>query len=234
MSLRLLVLFLAATLPAAVFADEASVKRGMEARFGGVNVSSVAKTPYLGLYEVVIGDEILYTDEKVNYIFNGSVIDARTRHNLTEDRQQNLSAIKFEELPLDSAIKTVRGTGKRVFATFEDPNCPYCKRLWNDIAKLDNVTIYTFLYPILSADSVSRAKTIWCAKDRSGAWVDHMRHGSAQALAAEECENPIDKNLALGRKLRINGTPTMFFTNGQRLVGARSEELAKLIGEDTK
>ncbi|MGB7540607.1 MAG: DsbC family protein [Burkholderiales bacterium] len=234
MSFRLLVLFLAATLSAAAFADEASVKRAVEARFGNIKVDSVAKTPYFGLYEVVIGEKLIYTDDKVNYIVDGSIVDARTRQDLTEVRMQKLSAIKFEDLPLDSAIKTVRGTGKRVFATFEDPNCPYCKRLWNDMAKLDNVTIYTFLYPILSADSVSKAKAIWCAKDRSRAWVDHMLNGSVQSLAAEECENPIDKNLALGRKLRVTGTPTMFFTNGQRLVGARPEELAKLIGESTK
>ncbi|MGC2520522.1 MAG: DsbC family protein [Burkholderiales bacterium] len=234
MSFRLLVLFLAATLSAAAFADEASVKRAVEARFGNIKVDSVAKTPYFGLYEVVIGEKLIYTDDKVNYIVDGSIVDARTRQDLTEVRMQKLSAIKFEDLPLDSAIKTVRGTGKRVFATFEDPNCPYCKRLWNDMAKLDNVTIYTFLYPILSLDSVSKAKAIWCAKDRSRAWVDHMLNGSVQASAAEECENPIEKNLALGRKLRVTGTPTMFFTNGQRLVGARPEELAKLIGESTK
>lgn len=233
MKLRLFALLLAALLSAAALADEASVKRGVEARFGGVKVDSVTRTPYFGLYEVVIGEKLIYTDDKVNYIFDGSVVDARTRQDLTEARLRKLMAIKFDELPLEAAIKTVRGNGKRVFATFEDPNCPYCKRLWQDVAKLDNVTIYTFLYPILSPDSVSKAKAIWCARDRSRAWVDHMLSGSTPALIVE-CETPLEKNLALGRRLRVSGTPTTFFTNGERLVGARSEELVQLLDKSAK
>jgi thiol:disulfide interchange protein DsbC len=239
MIVRFLTLLLAATLCTVAVADEASVKKAVEARFTDVKVNSVTRTQYPGLYEVLIGDDVIvYTDEKVTYLFSTSegglaLIDVKSGRNLTEEKRQKLSAIRFEDLPLDAAIKTVRGTGKRVFATFEDPNCPYCKRLWQDVAKLDNVTIYTFLYPILSPDSEARAKAIWCSKDRSRAWVDHMLTASMPA-PAPDCENPIEKNLALGRRLRVSGTPTMFFTSGQRLVGARPDELVKLLDESMK
>jgi len=141
MSFRLCVLFLAAAFSTAVFADEASVRKSVETRLGGVKVDSVTKTPYFDLYEVVIGDDIVYTDEKVNYIFNGSVIDAKTRRNLTEERQQKLAAIKFTDLPLDIAIKQVRGNGKRVVAIFADPFCPYCKNLDRALSRETDITI---------------------------------------------------------------------------------------------
>jgi len=233
MNLRLLVLFLAATLPAAAFADEASVKRAVEARFADLKVSGVAKMPYLGLYEVVIGDEIVYTDEKVNYIFNGSVIDARTRRNLTEDRQLKLSAIKFEDLPLELAIKQVRGSGKRVVAIFSDPNCPYCKSLDRALLSESDITIYTFLYPILRADSTEKSRAIWCSPDRAKAYIDLMLSGREPAPIAD-CNAPVDKWLALGRKAGVKATPTSFTTKGQRILGARSEELVKLMAEAAK
>lgn len=239
MNFRFLTLVLAATLCANAFADEASVQKAIQARVGGVPVRSVTKTPFAGLYEVVLGDyNIVYTDEKVTYLFstgeNGvALIDLKSGHNLTDERMKQLLTIRFDDLPLNAAIKTVHGTGKRVFATFEDPNCPYCKRLWQEMTKLDNVTIYTFLYPILSPDSAAKAKAIWCSKDRSRAWVDHMLTASMPAPGAD-CDNPIERNLALGQRLRVTGTPTIFFTNGQRLVGAQPEQLVKLLDESTK
>lgn len=239
MNSPILALVLAATLCATAFADEASVQKAIQARVGNVPVRSVVKTPFPGLYEVVLGDyNIVYTDEKVSYLFSTgdsgvALIDLKSGRNLTDERMKQLLTIKFEDLPLDAAIKTVHGAGKRVFATFEDPNCPYCKRLWQEMAKLDNVTIYTFLYPILSPDSVAKAKAIWCSKDRSRAWVDHMLTASMPAPGAD-CSNPIEKNVALGQRLRVTGTPTMFFTNGERLVGARPDELVKLLDESGK
>ena len=151
------------------------MKRAVEARFGGVKVENIVKSPYFGLYEVLVGDEIIYTDEKVNYIFNGSVIDAKTRRNLTEERLQKLSIIKFDDLPLDIAIKQVRGNGKRVVAVFSDPFCPFCRRLDQSLSKMQDATVYTFLYPILRPEqSPQMAVRIWCAPDRAKAYYDLM------------------------------------------------------------
>jgi len=136
-----------------VLADEASVKRGVEGRFEGVKIDSVTRTPYAGIYEIVVGETIFYTDEKVSFFFKGDMIDARSQKNLTEDRLQKLSAIRFEDLPLDLAIKQVRGNGKRVVAIFSDPFCPYCKNLDRALLRENDITIYTFLYPILRAES---------------------------------------------------------------------------------
>jgi thiol:disulfide interchange protein DsbC len=226
----LFVLFFAA----AAHADEASVKRAVEARFAGVKVESIARTPYFGLYEMLVGEEIIYTDEKVNYIFNGSVIDARTRRNLTEERLQKLSTIKFDELPLDIAIKQVRGNGKRVVAVFSDPFCPFCKRLDQSLAQMQDTTVYTFLFPILRKDESPRMATrIWCSADRAKAYYELMLNNKEPG-SATDCNAPVDRWLALGQKLAVRATPVSFVPNGQRVVGARVEDLQKLMNETAK
>jgi thiol:disulfide interchange protein DsbC len=232
MIFRVLVAMVLAFAAMAATADEASVKRAVEARFGGIKVDSVAKTPYSGLYEVVVGDEIIYTDEKVGFIFNGNIIDANTRRNLTEERQQKLLAIKFEDLPLDQAIKTVRGNGKRVMVIFADPRCGFCKQFEQNLYQLNDVTIYTMLYPVIAPDSAEISRNIWCAKDPSRAWLDTMLKGVFPA--AKECANPLEKNLALGKRLRVSGTPTTFLPSGQRIVGARFADLMQSLDEKGK
>ncbi len=198
-------------------ANEAAVRKSVEAWLGG-KVDSVRKTNLLGLYEVQLGSEIYYTDEKVSLLFDGSIIDTKTRTNLTQERLNKLSAIRFADLPLELAVKTVKGDGKRVFATFEDPNCGYCKKLAKEMAGMNNVTIYTFLLPILSQDSVSKSRAVWCAADRSKAWNDLMV--SNQSLPPGTCDAPIEKVMALAQKYNIRGTPTIFLSNGERIPGA--------------
>lgn len=201
-------------------ADEADLKKSMEARLG-TKVDSVTKAGYLGLYEVYADGHIFYTDEKMSaIILDGPLIDGKTMKNVTEERLKRLTAIKFSELPLERAIKQVRGDGKRILATFEDPNCGYCKRLAKEMAKLDNVTIYTFLYPILSEDSVRKSKQIWCTSDRAKSWNDWMVDGKAPT-GRDDCDtSAVSKNQEFGRKLNISGTPTIFFADGERVPGA--------------
>ncbi len=204
-------------LAGSALADEAKIKQAVEAALGE-KPDGVRKTNILGLYEVIVGGEILYTDEKVNYIITGNIIDAKKRINLTQERLNKLSAINFADLPLELAVKTVKGDGKRVFATFEDPNCGYCKKLAKDLAGMNNVTFYTFLLPILSRDSAEKSRAVWCAADRAKAWSDLMVNGIVPA--AGTCEAPIEKVMALAQKYNIRGTPTIFFTNGERVPGA--------------
>lgn len=201
-------------------ADEADIRKLMEAKLG-TKVDSVNKSGYMGLYEVYADGNIFYTDEKMTAIIvSGQLIDAKTMKNVTDERMKKLTAIKFNELPLERAIKQVRGDGKRVLATFEDPNCGYCKRLAKDLQKLDNVTIYTFLLPILSEDSVHKSKQIWCSSDRTKAWNDWMVDGKAPG-GREDCDTAaVTKNQEFGRKLNISGTPTIFFADGERVPGA--------------
>lgn len=217
---KMLSLTLAAAFASLAVADEADIKKAMEARLGA-KVESVSKSGYLGLYEVYADGAIFYTDDKVSAIVvGGQMIDAKSMKNVTDERMKKLTAIRFSDLPLDRAIKQVRGDGKRVLATFEDPNCGYCKRLAKELLKLDNVTVYVFLYPILSEDSVRKSKQIWCAADRSKAWNDWMIDGKAPA-GREDCDtSAVTKNQEFGRKLNISGTPTMFFGDGERVPGA--------------
>jgi thiol:disulfide interchange protein DsbC len=229
---RLLIGLMAALAVCQAAADETSVKQAVQARFG-VKVDEVSKTPYGGLYEVRIGEDIVYTDDRVTFLLVGSLVDAKTRENVTEARKEKLSTIKFSELPLEAAIKTVRGNGKGALAVFADPNCGYCRRFEADLASMTDVTIYTFLYPILDAmnngDSMRKSRAIWCARDRSKAWFDLMLRGVAPP-AGNHCDTAVlQRNLELGKKLGIHGTPTSFVASGQRVVGARSAEVRKAV-----
>lgn len=217
---RLLPLVITSLWVMAANADEADIKKAMEVKLG-TKVESVTKSGYLGLYEVYADGNILYTDEKMTaFVAGGQLIDGKTLKNVTEERTRKLTAIKFSELPLERAIKQVRGDGKRVLATFEDPNCGYCKKLAKDLQRLDNVTVYTFLLPILSEDSLKKSKQIWCSADRVKAWNDWMVDGKAPA-GKEDCDtSAVVKNQEFGRRLNISGTPTIFFADGERIPGA--------------
>lgn len=199
-------------------AGEADIKKGVAELFGpNAKVEGVRKAEALGLYEVQIGTDIIYADEHGEHFVLGSILDAKTRTNFTELRKNKLAQIKFSDLPLDLAVKTVRGNGKRIFATFEDPNCGYCKKLAKEMVGMTDITMYTFLYPILSPDSSDKSKAIWCAGDRAKAWSKWMVGNEAPAAGA--CDAPLEKVVALGQKLGVHGTPTIFLANGERLPG---------------
>jgi len=232
---RVMVLAAAVTLFGAALpalADEADVKRAFEARHQGVKVERVTKTQFGGLYEVLVGDEIVYTDEKAEYLFIGRLIDARTRIDLTEKRINELIAVKWSELPLEQAVKTVRGNGKRVMAVFSDPHCPACRQLDTALQDIDNATIYTFLYPVIRPELRKHSDAIWCSKDQSQAYFDLVLKRK-EPTAAANCATPVDKNLALGRKLKVNSTPTLFFKDGRRVNGWRNSEQLSLILDET-
>jgi thiol:disulfide interchange protein DsbC len=182
-------------------------------------IESVAKSGFSAdLYEVITPQGIFYTDQAASFfIANAVAVNTRTLENMTEKRWASLGTFDFSKLPLSDAIKTVKGSGKRVLVTFEDPNCGYCKKLVPEIDKLDNVTVYTFLYPVLGPDSTAKAKSIWCAKDSAGAWRDYMMHNTISHGA--ECADPVARNIALGQKLRIRGTPAILFASGERMPG---------------
>ena len=195
------------------------VKKSVESKLG-VKVASVVKSPYLNLYEVFADGQILYTDENTTAFIAGNLIDGKSMRNVTAERMRRLSAIKFTDLPLELAVKQVRGDGKRVIASFEDPNCGYCKKLARDTAKLDNVTIYTFLYPILSPDSLDKSNQVWCSADKAKAWNDWMQDGKALSGRSDCDTSAVQKSVELGHKLAITGTPTLFFADGERIPGA--------------
>jgi thiol:disulfide interchange protein DsbC len=199
---------------------EAQIKKMVEPRMGpNIKVDAVSKTPYGGLYEVRTGGDIFYTDENARYMFVGKVVDLTTLKDLTRERMDTLAGIRsFSDLPLDLAIKTVKGNGKRVMAVFEDPNCPYCKKLHQTLKSVDNVTVYTFLLPILSDDSTVKATNIWCAADHTQTWAAWMDEGKAAPAAPASCTAPNDQVIALARKLHVMGTPTVYFYDGTRTI----------------
>jgi thiol:disulfide interchange protein DsbC len=205
-------------------ADEAGIKQAFQKKFAHATVESVTPTPFTGIYEVVFNGQVAYTDEKLSFVFIGSLYDLRgaERRNLTQERSAQLAAQNLER-SRESAIKRVRGSGSRVLYTFEDPNCTYCRRLQKELVKIKDVTIYTFLWPILSADSVEKSKAIWCAKDRGKAWDNLMSNGVVPQND-RKCENPIAKNNELAQRFGVRGTPAIYLADGRQIGGYLAAE----------
>lgn len=231
-------LALAATLmlSASAQANETVIRKAMAKQFPGAPVSSVKKTPYSGLYEVYLDGQLVYVDSRAKYVFSGDVIDLKTRRNLTQARLNQLQAIDWNSLPLNNAIKMVKGNGARKLAVFSDIDCPYCRKFEAELAKVDNITVYTFLYPIegLHPRAVQTSKQIWCAPDRNKAWDDYISSGSVPNNDGR-CTNPVEATIALGNKLKVSGTPTIIFADGQRVPGmVPAAQLERLLAAHSR
>ena len=219
------VLILALSLVSAAFADDAAIRKNISERVPDFpKIDEVTKTSIPGLYEIRIGTDILYTDEQGNYIIEGQLIETKTRTNLTEQRVAKLTAIDFKTLPLKDAMVWKQGTGERKLVVFADPNCGYCKKFERDLQSVKDVTVYTFLYPILGPDSTEKSKQIWCAKDNIKVWRDWMIKGTPIADSATCDTSVLSRNVALGRKHRITGTPGLVYEDGKMQPGAVGAE----------
>jgi thiol:disulfide interchange protein DsbC len=202
-------------------ARDANLKKILSERLPSLpKIEEISKTPMPGVFEIrVQGNEIFYADAKGDFLIQGALIDTKQKRNLTEERTEKLSAVPFDSLPLKFAITQVRGNGKRKLVVFSDPNCGYCKRFERDLQKIDNVTLYHLMYPVLGEDSRLKSRNIACAKDRAKTWNDWMLQGITPPTVS--CDNHnIDAIVEFGRKNRINGTPTMFVADGTRVPGA--------------
>lgn len=200
--------------------QEAAIRKGLSQQLTGtVKIDEIRATPIAGLFEVRVGNDILYTDGEGAHIVRGEIIELKTRRNVTQERIDKLTAIDFAALPLKDAIVWKTGTGKRRIAVFADPNCGYCKRFEAELNKVKDVTVYTFLMPVLGGDSPDKSRAIWCAKDPTSAWRSWMIDGTTPPKLLGECATPVDRNMELGRKHRINGTPAIVFEDGTRVPG---------------
>lgn len=200
-------------------ADEASIRKAFHAKFPQASIESIEPTPFAGIYEIVFNGQIAYTDEKMSFVFVGNLFDMRgkERRNLTQERTSQLAAKALRESTA-LAIKRVRGNGKRVLYTFEDPNCSYCRKFQQELEKVTDITIYTFLWPILSQDSVEKSKAVWCAKDRGKAWDEIMTTG-AVPQNDRKCPNPLAKNHELAQRFGVRGTPAVYLDDGRQIGG---------------
>ena len=202
-------------------AQDANLKKILSERLPSLpKIEEISKTPMPGVFEIrVQGNEIFYADAKGDFLIQGALIDTKQKRNLTEERTDKLSAVAFDSLPLKFAFTQVRGNGKRKLVVFSDTNCGYCKRFERDLQKIDNVTLYHLMYPVLGEDSRLKSRNIACAKDRAKTWNDWMLQGITPPTVA--CDNHnIDAIVEFGKKNRINGTPTMFVADGTRVPGA--------------
>ena len=224
-------LALALALSPFAFADEAAIRKNISERVPNFpRIDEVTKTAIPGVYELRVGTDILYTDEHGDHIIEGQMIETRTRTNLTEQRVTKLTAIDFKTLPLKDALVWKQGTGERKLVVFADPNCGYCKKFERDLQEVKNVTVYTFLYPILGGDSPEKSKAIWCAKDNTKAWREWMIKGTPAENSPNCDTSALQRNYAFGKKHRINGTPGLVFEDGSQRAGAlNADAIEKLL-----
>lgn len=217
----------------AIHADEAAIRKTLAERFPGMpKIDEVRQTPMQGLWEVRMGTDVMYSDATGSYVIQGSLMETSSRRDLTQERIDKLTAIDFASLPLKDAIVWKNGSGKRRIAVFADPNCGYCKRLEKDLVNVKDVTVYTFVIPILGGDSPDKSKAIWCAKDNTAAWRDWMINNTTPPRLMGQCDaSAIERNSALARKHRVTGTPAIVFEDGSRAPGALpAAEIEKRLG----
>lgn len=215
-------------------ADEADIRKAFGSRFPDTKITSIGKTPVAGLYEMVIDDnQVIYADQRGNYLIIGELVEMKTSRSLTRERMDKLLEVKFDSLPLNQAIKIVKGNGKRRLAVFSDPDCPYCQKLEPELFKIKDVTLYIFPFPLpMHKEAVRKIKQVWCSSDRAKAWEDMMLRNRLPEKGRTDCDNPVDENIALAKKLRIDGTPALIFSNGRRVPGyAERERIEALLAE---
>jgi thiol:disulfide interchange protein DsbC len=205
----------------ATAAETASLKKQFEQKFPGAKIGSVNRTPYFGLFELQLDDQLVYTDLKTTYVFVGNIYEASTKRNMTEARQRQMNRVPVANLPMQLAFKRVKGNGARQLVVFSDADCPFCARLEQELKNVDNVTIWTFLFPIdqLHPDAARKSKIIWCSADKVKSWDEFFASGKLPDNAGE-CQNPVDATQALGASLKINATPTLIFADGSVVPGA--------------
>lgn len=220
---KLLGLFISTFLMSCAYADDAALKKAIESAYPNMQVESVKKTSFGGLYEVYMGGQIIYTDEKFSFlIVEGKLIEAKTKRNVTGERMEDLTRVDFSTLPLDQAVKVVRGNGSRKLVVFSDPDCPFCKRLeQRELVGIKDITVYTFLYPLeqLHPDAAEKSKAIWCSADRAKSWMDWVLKNQL-VKGTTSCDTPLESLAQLGRKLGVTSTPTLIFADGKRMLGA--------------
>jgi thiol:disulfide interchange protein DsbC len=233
-----LIALAALVMATSVGANEAQIRKVLEPKLGGAKIEGIQPGPIPGLFEVRFrgaegGVQVIYTDATATHIIVGRIYEARTDRNLTEERTRKLNAVKFESLPLDLAVKVQRGNGKRVLAMFSDPYCPACRQFERVLAEIDNVTIYVFMYPVIRPENADHSRAVWCSPDRAKAWLELAAAPRPKVPeASASCPNPVDKVLDAGRKLGVNVTPTLFFTNGERTSGGlAAPDLKELLDQ---
>jgi thiol:disulfide interchange protein DsbC len=235
-TILLAVLLLAASLACA---NEAQIRKALAAKLGEAKIEGVEPGPIPGLFEVRFraaegGVQVIYTDASATHVFVGRVYEVRSDRNLTEERTRKLNAVKFDSLPLDLAVKIQRGNGKRVLAMFSDPYCPACRQFERSLAKIDDVTIYVFMYPVIRPENTDHSRAVWCSTDRAKAWLELAAQAKPKVPeASTSCANPVDKVLEVGRKLGVNSTPTLFLANGERLSGGLGPDDLKDLLDQT-
>ena len=224
---KILALTLAMGLSSLSIASVETVKAKLAQQYPNVKINDLKTTEMSGLYSGTLDNQIVYVNEDAQHIFVGSMIRLKDQHNLTKDLTLQQNMVDFKKLPLNDAVKTVRGNGKRQLAIFSDPNCPYCKTLEGNLAQLNDVTIYTFIYPI-KTQSIIPSKQIWCSTNKEFAWKNLLQKG-IKPTAAADCATPIERNLELGKRLGLNGTPAIIFSNGYKVMGAYPAEKIQQI-----
>ena len=227
---KTLALALASFISTLSLANVDTVKTNLTKQHPNLKIENIQATEMKGIYSGSMDGQVVYVGEDTQHILIGSMFRLSDQKNLTKDLMLKQNSIDWKKLPLQDAVKTVRGNGRRQIAVFSDPNCPYCKQLETELSKLNDVTIYTFIYPI-KTQSIAVSKQVFCEKDPALAWSNLIAKG-IQPSSKKTCANPIERNLSLGKSLALNGTPAIIFSNGFKVMGAYpAQEIEKMWQE---
>lgn len=216
---------------------ESLIRKTIEAKIGnGAKIDEIRVSPLAGLYEVRLGNDIIYVDKTAEFLIAGSIQNLKTGKNYTQERVDTLaSAAVFSAENKPNALKLVKGDGSRELVLFEDPNCGYCKKIRSELENINNITVYTYLVPILSQDSADKMRAVWCSKDRNKAYEDWMLKGINPVAVKKNCSVPIEQNQMLANSVRVQGTPALFFKQGKRVPGfIKAEQIEQLLTQSVQ
>jgi len=186
-------------------------------RFPGAAGAKIERA-FPGFWAVVKDNEVVFIRDDLSVLINGEVVDLASNKSLTAQfREANKPKINIGEFNVKDSIRF--GSGSRRLFVFTDPDCPYCRQIEAEFDKLKNVEVFVFLFPLVSLHPAARvvSESIWCNHDRASAWKSYLQQGKIPPFAT--CDNPISRNLALGERLKIQGTPALIFEDGTVVPG---------------
>lgn len=204
----------------------------LKAQYPATRFDAVRPAPMPQLYEVRMGKNVAYVEPTGRYFLFGHVWDMQARKDLTADRKSTLDKVDPAALPKELAIRNVRGSGKRVLYVMADPQCGYCRQLEKTLGEVDDVSVYTFLLPILGPESRRLAADVWCAPDKGAAWRDWMLRGVPPPAAGSSCETPFAAIERLAESIGVGATPALVAADGRKHAGALpAAELSAWLGQ---
>ncbi len=199
-------------------ADTEKLKQALAKSMPNVQPTKISATPIEGLYEVIVGSQVVYMSVDARYMIEGDLFDLKTKQNVSEEAKSAIRLAAIEKLGADNMLVYRPEKVKNIITVVTDIDCPYCRRLHSEIPdylKNDVEVRYIFM-PLKGASDMKKTISVWCSDDRQLA-LDIAKAGGE--IEEKTCDNPIKEHLKLARELGVRGTPAILLEDGQLLPG---------------